>query len=62
MVNPKVFFDMSVGDKPAGRIVMELYADTTPETAENFRALCTGEKESANPESRSTTRARPSTA
>ncbi|CAH8361495.1 unnamed protein product [Eruca vesicaria subsp. sativa] len=44
MVNPKVYFDMTVGDKPAGRIVMELYADTTPETAENFRALCTGEK------------------
>ncbi|ESQ50871.1 hypothetical protein EUTSA_v10022880mg [Eutrema salsugineum] len=42
--NPKVFFDMTVGGSPAGRIVMELYADTTPETAENFRALCTGEK------------------
>ncbi|KAF7144351.1 hypothetical protein RHSIM_Rhsim05G0062800 [Rhododendron simsii] len=44
MANPKVFFDMSVGGAPAGRIVMELYADTTPRTAENFRALCTGEK------------------
>ncbi|KQJ92978.1 peptidyl-prolyl cis-trans isomerase [Brachypodium distachyon] len=44
MVNPKVFFDMSVGGAPAGRIVMELYADTVPRTAENFRALCTGEK------------------
>ncbi|CAA7023138.1 unnamed protein product [Microthlaspi erraticum] len=44
MSNPKVFFDMTVGGAPAGRIVMELYADTTPETAENFRALCTGEK------------------
>ncbi|KAB2600728.1 peptidyl-prolyl cis-trans isomerase [Pyrus ussuriensis x Pyrus communis] len=44
MVNPKVFFDMTIGGQPAGRIVMELFADTTPRTAENFRALCTGEK------------------
>ncbi|KAG5415667.1 hypothetical protein IGI04_003234, partial [Brassica rapa subsp. trilocularis] len=44
MANPRVFFDMTVDGKPAGRIVMELFADTTPRTAENFRALCTGEK------------------
>ncbi|MDF5361609.1 peptidylprolyl isomerase, partial [Vibrio parahaemolyticus] len=44
MPNPKVFFDMTIGGQPAGRIVMELYADVTPSTAENFRALCTGEK------------------
>jgi len=44
MPNPKVFFDMQVGGAPAGRIVMELYADVVPKTAENFRALCTGEK------------------
>lgn len=42
--NPKVYFDITVGGQPAGRIVMELRADVTPRTAENFRALCTGEK------------------
>eukprot|EP00758_Cryptobia_borreli_P005399 Tbor_TRINITY_DN4866_c0_g1::TRINITY_DN4866_c0_g1_i6::g.1371::m.1371/K01802/E5.2.1.8; peptidylprolyl isomerase len=42
--NPRVFFDFNVDNKPYGRIVMELYADTVPKTAENFRALCTGEK------------------
>merc|ERR1712028_46147 len=44
MANPRVFFDMTIGGTPAGRIVFELYADTVPKTAENFRALCTGEK------------------
>ncbi len=44
MSNPRVFFDITIGGAPAGRIVFELFADTTPRTAENFRALCTGEK------------------
>merc|ERR1712196_254612 len=44
MANPKVFFDMTIGCASAGRIVMELRADVVPKTAENFRALCTGEK------------------
>ncbi|KAF4109509.1 hypothetical protein G5714_010582 [Onychostoma macrolepis] len=42
--NPVVFFNMAVDDEDAGRIVMELFAHIVPRTAENFRALCTGEK------------------
>ena len=38
--NPKVFFDITIGGSPAGRIVIELRADVVPNTAENFRALC----------------------
>merc|ERR1711966_91436 len=44
MSNPVVFFDVSIGGAPAGRIEMTLRADVVPKTAENFRALCTGEK------------------
>ncbi len=44
MSQPRVFFDMEADGAPLGRIVMELEADTVPRTAENFRALCTGEK------------------
>ena len=44
MANPVVFFDMSIGGAPAGRIEMTLRADVVPKTAENFRQLCTGEK------------------
>jgi peptidylprolyl isomerase len=44
MPNPRVFFDMTVGGAEAGRIEFELFADKVPKTAENFRALCTGEK------------------
>lgn len=44
VANPKVFFDISIGDEKAGRIVMELFADVVPKTAENFRQLATHEK------------------
>ncbi len=44
MARPSVYFEVSIGGKPAGRITIELYDDVAPKTAENFRALCTHEK------------------
>eukprot|EP01036_Dinobryon_divergens_P031444 gene31444-40842_t len=44
MKNPQVFFDIEIGGKAAGRVKFELFEDVVPKTAENFRALCTGEK------------------
>ncbi|CAI0406880.1 unnamed protein product [Linum tenue] len=44
MGRPRVFFDISIGGELEGRVIVELYNDVVPKTAENFRALCTGEK------------------
>ncbi|CAM9147032.1 unnamed protein product [Ectocarpus sp. 4 AP-2014] len=53
--NPRVFLDIEIADatgaksrlakgKNVGRITLELFENAVPRTAENFRALCTGEK------------------
>ena len=41
---PRCFLDITADGQPLGRIVVELRSDVVPKTAENFRALCTGEK------------------
>src|SRR6202795_3523798 len=41
---PRCFLDITADGKMVGRIVIELRSDVVPKTAENFRALCTGEK------------------
>ena len=42
-VHSKVFFDITIGGQGAGRVTIDLFANT-PKTSENFRQLCTGEK------------------
>ncbi|RVW54086.1 Peptidyl-prolyl cis-trans isomerase CYP95 [Vitis vinifera] len=42
--NPLVYLDVSIDGDPIERMVFELFSDVAPKTAENFRALCTGEK------------------
>ena len=46
-IHSTVFFDITIGNANAGRVVMELFADT-PKSSENFRCLCTGEKGTGN--------------
>jgi hypothetical protein len=41
---PIVFFDITVDFVPAGTVFIELFNETVPKTAENFRALATGIK------------------
>ncbi|MFD4370349.1 peptidylprolyl isomerase [Streptomyces sp. NPDC058486] len=38
-----VFFDITINDEPAGRIVFKLFDDVVPKTAQNFRELATGQ-------------------
>ncbi|RMZ78070.1 hypothetical protein DV737_g4034, partial [Chaetothyriales sp. CBS 132003] len=45
---PIVFFDVTLGGEPLGRIKLHLFANTVPKTAENFRQFCTGEFRGTN--------------
>uniref|UniRef100_A0A8C7HX83 E3 SUMO-protein ligase RanBP2 n=1 Tax=Oncorhynchus kisutch TaxID=8019 RepID=A0A8C7HX83_ONCKI len=42
--NPQVYLSISADDKPLGTVTIELFSHIVPKTAENFRALCTGQK------------------
>uniref|UniRef100_A0A669CZQ8 E3 SUMO-protein ligase RanBP2 n=1 Tax=Oreochromis niloticus TaxID=8128 RepID=A0A669CZQ8_ORENI len=42
--NPQVFLKLAADGQPLGTITVELFSHIVPKTAENFRALCTGEK------------------
>ena len=42
--NPRVYLNIRIGSEAVGKIVIELFHDVVPRTAENFRCLCTGEK------------------
>jgi len=39
--NPQVYLEVKIGEEAAGRIVIELFADVVPKTADNFLQLCT---------------------
>ena len=43
--NPQVFLDIKIGENEPKRVEIELFKDKVPKTAENFRCLCTGEKD-----------------
>ena len=43
-VTHRTFFELTIGDKPLGKVVFGLFGNALPKTVENFRALCAGDK------------------
>ena len=39
LVTRKVFFDISIGNQPVGRIILGLFGNTAPKTVTNFVSL-----------------------
>ncbi|MFE5402528.1 peptidylprolyl isomerase [Streptomyces sp. NPDC004596] len=42
-MSDNVYFDITIDDEPAGRIVFKLFDDVVPKTTRNFRELATGQ-------------------
>ncbi|MFI5683066.1 peptidylprolyl isomerase [Streptomyces sp. NPDC051636] len=42
-MSDNVYFDITINDEPAGRIVFHLFDEVVPKTARNFRELATGQ-------------------
>jgi len=43
-ITHRVYFDVDINSRPAGRITMGLYGNVVPKTVENFASLCEGDK------------------
>jgi peptidylprolyl isomerase len=48
VANPVVYMDITIEGDVVGRVSVELFHDTVPQTTENFRSLCTGERNFSN--------------